>query len=505
MKRTIVICLLGAAIAGGPVIVRGEDQTEPSFQAMIAGLFFDEHSYMAETSVRLPIFHEGSFGLAYHQHEVTPVLREGLQTQFLTTRNGLESDWLFGDGLRLIAVGGFHRTAFQDRPGSLEAYELGAGIGSALRREPGRMDWSVVAGGYAAREHLDANWWADLHATWRAFELPQGQMMATAFHPFIGLAADVESANDGGRFHALYRIGPVLEVLSANGNRARFRAQWYANDGNPFYEQRFSSMLAGVEVSTSLDETNLFDMRDHRTPGWLPVIWGQYDVGYGGDRQLQRTELNAEIHDLELADHIVTAVLWYESRQEYRTGDFDNVSYAISFGAQTTVGWASVFSQGKPLVLGTDYLHRSAHALSPAADRVPAGEVLPHDSLNVLRVRLQTQGWDLPYRDPTIYLGETRWLNDFDWRITLGHDFHHSRDRGNPAAQFGLNWDAASLRGCVAYARGVVSVGNETPDWEAEAGLRHRPWKVFVRWESYGLENQLARGNLAVLGVGFVL
>ena len=174
MKRTIAICLLGSALLGGPVIVRGEDQTQPSIQAMIAGLFFDDHTYMAETSVRLPIFREGS------------------QTQFLTTRNRLESDWAFGDGLRLIAVGGLHRTAFQDRPGSLEAYEIGAGIGSALRREPGLFDWSVVVGGYVGREHLEANWWADMHATWRAFELPQGQMMATAFHPFLGLAADVE-------------------------------------------------------------------------------------------------------------------------------------------------------------------------------------------------------------------------------------------------------------------------------------------------------------------------
>jgi len=38
-----------------------------------------------------------------------------------------------------------------------------------------------------------------------------------------------------------------------------------------------------------------------------------------------------------------------------------------------------------------------------------------------------------------------------------------------------------------------------------ESGLRHRPWKIFFRWESYGLEDQLARGKLAVVGLGFVL
>ena len=501
----LLLLLLLLSWLTGAARAQAEDQTRPMIRGMTGGLFFDKHSYMAESAVHLPLWRERSFGLAYDQCEVTPVLREGAQTQFLTTRNRLTADYPLGEHLRLIAVGGYHRTAFHDRAGSLEAWELGGGLGSPLRPEPGRLDWSVTAGGFLDRERLDADWWADLNATWRVYEFPQGRMLETAFHPFLGLSAEVESANDSGRFHALYRLGPVLEVLSANGNRARFRAQWYANDGNPFYEDRFSSMLLGVEVTSSLDEEHLLNARDQRPAGWLPVIWGHYDVGYGGDHQLQRTELNAEIHDFKIAEHLVTAVLFYESRQEYRTGDFDNVSYTISFGAQTVVGLASALSQGKPLVLGTEYLHRSAHALAPDEDRVPSPDVLPHSSLNLLRARLQTQGWDLPYRDSSAYRGETRWLNDFDWRITLGYDFHHSRDRANPAAQWGLNWDAASLRGGVAYARGLVSVGNETPDWQFETGLRNRPWKVFFRWESYGLEDQLARGNLAVVGVGFLL
>src|SRR5688572_23184264 len=57
-----------------------QDQAKPTIRAMIGGLFFDEHSYMAESSVHLPIVREGAFGLAYDQHEVTPVFREGAQT-----------------------------------------------------------------------------------------------------------------------------------------------------------------------------------------------------------------------------------------------------------------------------------------------------------------------------------------------------------------------------------------------------------------------------------------
>jgi hypothetical protein len=355
------------------------------------------------------------------------------------------------------------------------------------------------------RTHLDSDWWADLHLAWRAYYFDEGQMIETTFRPSLGLAADVESSNEGGRFRAFYRIGPVLEVLSGNGNRARFGARWIANDGNPFLENNYSGLLVSVEVSASLEKDELYDARNYRPIGWLPLVWGQYDVGYGGDRSLQRTEFNAEVHDLILAGHPITALLWYESRQEWRSGDFDNVAYSVSFGPQTRIGLASFLSQGQPLVLGTEYLHRSAHALAPSADRVPPPEVLPHDSINLARVRLQTLGWDLPYRDPAIYHPKTEWLNRFDWRVTLGYDFRHSRDRANPAAQFGLNWDAATLQGCVVYARGLVSIGNETPDWLGEVGVRRKAGKLFFRCESYGLESDLARGHLAVAGIGFAL
>ena len=507
MKRRLRAAPLTMALSVCALSGLAEDQTEPGIQAMIGGLFLDDtHSYVAESHVHLPLYRTEDFLLSYRQHEVTPVFREHSQTQLLTTRNSVEANLSLGEHLRLIALGGYHRTAFQDRAGSLSAYEIGGGIGSPLRRELPRLQWAVMAGGYVSPERLDADWWAEVHASWRAYAFHEGQMLETAFHPWLGLAADVESANSGGRLQGLYRVGPILEVESANGNRATFRAQWYANDGNPFYEKRFSAMLVGVEVSASLDKDTLFDARDRRPLGWLPLVWGEYDLGYGGDRSIQRTELDAEIHDFTIADHVITAVLWYESRQEMRTGDFDNVSYSISFGGQTGIGLASPLSQGKPLLLGLEYLHRSAHALAPAVSRVPPGTVLPHDSLNLVpRVRLQTVGWDLPYREPSIYQAKTEWLNVFDWRVTIGYDLHHSRDRSNPAGQLGLNWDAITIQGCVLYIRGIGSIGNETPDWLGEFGVRRRAGKVFLRYESYGLESQLARGNTLVAGIGLHL
>jgi hypothetical protein len=474
---------------------------------MIGGwLFNSEHSYQAESQVHLPLLRVEPFSLSYDEREVTPVLRERSQTQLLTTRNDLTADFNIAEPLRLIAVGGYHRTAFEDRPGSFGAYEIGGGIGSPIRPEWPRLEWWAVAGGYAGRDRLAADWWTDLHAEWRVYEFGEGQMLETSFQPSLGLAADVESANTGDRFRALYRIGPVLEVMSANGNRARFEARWYANDGNPFFETRYSGLFLGVGVTGALEKDAVFDARDHRPIGWLPLIWGRYDVGYGGDRSIQRTELDAEIHDIKLADQIITAVLWYESRQEFRSADFDNVSYSVRFGLQTAIGLESLVSQGKPLVAGIEYLHRSAHALAPEAERVPPGETLPHSSLNLApRFRLQTRGWDLPYRDPARYQPRTEWLNDFDWRVTVGYDFYHSRDRGNPAAQLDVNWDVATLQGSVIYLQGIGSIGDETPDWLVEFGVRRLGGEIFVRAERYGLERQLARGNTIVAGIGFHL
>lgn len=497
---------LSLGLGGGVAPAFAEDQTQPTIKSMIGGWMFNrDYSYSAESEVRLPLLRLEQFSLSYYEHELTPVLKEGSQTQLLNSRNWLEADFTPGGHVRLITAGGYHQTALEDRAGSLSAYEIGAGLGSPVGPGIPRLEWSAVAGGYLGRDQLQANWWADLHLVWRAYEFAEGQMLVTAFRPSLGLAGDVESANDGGRFSALYKIGPVLEVMSANGNRVRFEARCHVNDGNPFLEKSYSGLFVGAQVSASLDEEKVFDARDHRPLGWLPLVWGQYDLGYGGDRSIQRTELNTELHDFMLAGQPVTAVLWYESRQEWRPGDFDNVSYSISIGAQTRLGLASPLSQGQPLVMGAEYLHRSAHALAPDADRVPPPTVLPHDSINLLRLRWQSLGWDLPYRDPTIYEMKTAWLNRFDWRVTLSYDFHHSRDRANPAAQFGLNWDAAALQGCVVYAHGLVSIGNETPDWLGEVGVRRRRGELFFRYERYGLESDLARGDTAVVGVGFHL
>jgi len=496
------MALLLASVLG-TYSVRANDPPPPTFGAMIGALASSDHSYIAESWLDLPLLRVEPLTLAYRYAETSPFLKENAQAQLLYARYELQADLTLCDQARLITVGGYRQTQLQDRPGSLSAYVVGAGLGSPRGRS--WLEWSVVAGGYLSRERLDSDWWVDGHAIWRVWQGKEGEAFGGTFRQSVGLAVDIESSNEGDAFRARYRIGPVLEVVSANGNQMRFEARWYHTDGNPFFEDRDTGLLLGVAVEAAFDQDKALKARDERPTGILPVVWGQYAVGYGNARAIQKFELNAEIHDYMIREQRITAVLWYESRQEQRDGDFDNISYCVSPGIQAPIGLASPVSQGQPLVLGADYAHRSAHALDPDAARVPPGTFLERNSVNILRLRLQTLGWDLPYRDPAMYDRKTEFLNYLDWRVTLGYDWHHSRHRNNPAAQLGLNWDAATIQGNVIYARGLISMGNEIPDWVAECGVR-RPWgKVFFSVERTGLEPRLGRGTALMGGVGFNL
>jgi hypothetical protein len=68
-----------------------------------------------------------------------------------------------------------------------------------------------------------------------------------------------------------------------------------------------------------------------------------------------------------------------------------------------------------------------------------------------------------------------------------------------------LNWDIATVQGYVAYAQAVGSVGEETPDWRGEIGVRRPAVYFFGRAESYGVTHQIARGDVFVVGIGMNL
>jgi hypothetical protein len=493
-------------VLGG--VACAEEPTLPTFRSF-AGVFFasGDHNYFVESELRLPVLQVAPAGLYYHYRESTPFLRDvgGPQAELLYRRQEAEVDFKLNDDVRLITLAGFEQTDRVDRNGLFSAYALGAGIGSPLRRDGERLNWSLLAGGYVSKKNLPADWWMDGDFAWRFVEFGEDTYLESSFHPSLSLEAKLETVNGDGRFQQLAKIGPALQLLTANGNRAQLQLMWYHNDNNPFYGIDEDGMLFGLDIASSLDTNYVFNARKERKSGWLPLIWGAYDVGIGATRRLSRFEMNVELFDILMHEQLFTGFVWYESRQEYRLGDFDNIAYSVSLGMQTPVGFPSIISHDDPLVLGWDFLHRSDHSLNPDADRVPA-DGIDNGSHNLLpRLRVQTTGWDLPYRDPSIYQRRTDWLNLFDWRITGGWDVNDDRPRGKFAGQLGLNWDIATIQGYVVYARGLVSAGNETPDWLGEIGVRRTAGKVFTRFEDYGIKNDVARGDTFVVGFGVYL
>ncbi|HUI08260.1 MAG TPA: hypothetical protein VL486_14770 [Verrucomicrobiae bacterium] len=507
----VMALLVGWGLGVNPV--RAEDQSLPTFRSF-AGAFLasHNHNFFVESELRLPIMREGPVGVYYLHQESTPFLDipSGPQAELLYERESAQVDFVVNPNLRVILVGGYDTLHLEDRTGFFSAFPLGGGLGSALQPGTQRLRWYVLGGGYTGRHNLNSSWWTDLYGSCRLYEFLYDRYLGSDYRASVNVAARVESSNNGDRFRGLYRIGPELELLTANGNRANLALDWYHNDSNPFYGAHENGLVIGLNVVSSRDDKYVFDARDKREPGWLPLIWGDYDVGFGGNIRTERFTMNVEVADFEIASQRITPFVWYESHQEYRAGDYDNMNYSVTLGLQTPIGLESPVSQGQPLVAGLDFLHRSDHSLNPSSARVaadgeasPIGPLVPKGSVNILpRLRLQTLGWDLPYRDPHMYDRKTHWLNYVDWRLTAGHTATSSRERGSFSGQIGLNWDIATVLGYVAYVQGLGSIGNETPDWRGEIGVRRPAVKVFGRAESYGVTHSIVHGDIFVLGIG---
>ena len=516
VKRNLILALWLAAGGLGTFSLRAEDLSLPTFRTY-AGAFLasQNHDFFVESELQLPILREEPFEVYYLHQESTPFLDipSGPQAESLYDREEGQFNFVVNPNLRLIAVGAYDTLHLEDRTGSQSAYAVGGGIGSALTPGTQRLRWFVLGGAYVGQHNMDSDWWTDLYGSCRLYNFVYDKYLDSDFRASVNVAARVDSSNEGTRFRGLYRIGPEVELLTANGNHANLSLDWYYNDSNPFYGSHENGLLLGLDVTSSRDDKYVFDAREKREPGWLPLVWGNYDGGFGGTKRTQRLTMNVEVVDFDVASQRITGFVWYESHQVYSDGDFDYIDYSVSLGLQTPVGLESLFSQGQPLVAGLDFLHRSDHSLDPSPARVaadgqpsPVGPLIPKGSLNIMpRARLQTLGWDLPYRDPHMYDRKTDWLNYFDWRVTAGHTGSSSRTRENFSGQIGLNWDIVTIQGFVAYAQGIGSIGDETPDWRGEIGVRRPAVYFFGRAENYGVSREIGRGNIYVVGIGVSL
>ncbi len=494
--------------------VFAEDPTKPTFRSY-AGAFLagDDHNFFIESEVRLPLVSEELWGLYYRHHDATPFLDvdDRVQAELLYNRDELQADFRLNDFLRLISIGGYQKSQRSDRSGKVSGFVYGVGFAAMIPTGWERLYWRLVGGGYLDRRDLTSDWWLDIEASWRLFYFIREEYLENHYRASLAIAADAQTSNQGDRIRPFVRLGPQLQLLTAHGNRANLQLQWYYQDDNPFYGEKENGFLIGLDVFSSGTNNYEVDLREDRPQGWLPVIWGAYDVGIGHDQRVTRFEINAELFDFVLANRRYTLNTWYETHQEQRIGDYDNISYSVALGLQTPLELESVLSHGDPLLLGLDFVHRSDHALNASADRVAAvgepraiGPLINNGSINLLpRVRLQSVGWDLPYRDPTIYDRDcSEWLHLFDWRVAAGYTISSTRNRSDWAAQLGLSWDVAAVHGHVVYLRALASFGEEIPDWVCEAGLRRPIGKLFLRWEDYGINRNIARDDIFMIGLG---
>jgi len=498
---SVILATVLAAVGAG----HAEDVTEPYIRSSAyAFLYSEDHSFFVESELRLPVVKWQEMTAYFHYRESTPFLDAGTQAEVLYRQYDVSVDYRLNPNLRLVSLLGFRGSEVEDAPGSWRAGVVGIGFGSPLAPTGARLQWLAIAGTYFERKHLAMDWWSDLSASYRLFDFIREEYLGSHYKASLNIFADLETVSDGLDLHGLYRLGPSLQLLTANSNRCAFHLLWYANDGNEFFGTNDSGLMLGLDINSSRNLGYTFDATAKREPGWFPLVWGAYDIGIGAKQYINRFEINTEIVDFRVAKQLVTVAATYESRQEHRFRDFDNITYSVTLDLQTPLPLPSLLPPEQPLVLGFGFWHRSDHSLNPSAERVAPGSSIKNGSHNLLpRLRLQTRGWDLPYRPPSIYRAErTEWLHHFDWRVTAGYNTVDDRDRGGFAGQFGLNWDIATVDGHVAYARGIISTGNETPDWLAETGFRRREGKLFARWENYGVKDDIARGDVFLLGLG---
>jgi hypothetical protein len=482
------------------------DEPQP-FLRTFAGAFIggEEHNYFVESALRVPVLPLQPVSVWWDYRESTPFLhdRDGPQAEVLNRQLNGEVDYRVNDQWRLVAVGGYRASYQVDAAGKRSAIALGGGLGSTAQANGARWNWMVTGGALVDRHATPATWWTDARLAWRMWDFVKSDYRESPYTASLSWVGDLQAIGTSESIEPFFRFGPAIQLLTAQGNRAQFQLQWYHNDNNEFMGQDENGFLFGLDVSAELDPARARQATVRRDGGWFPFIWGMYDLGFSSSRRTSRFEMNVEMLDFDLGPQLFTVVVGYESRQEYRTGDYDNIGYSVALGLQTPVGLASPVSQGQPLTAGVDFLHRSDHALNPAAARVPATGFINNGSHNLLpRLRLQTAGWNLPYRNPDRFDRQTDWLHLVDWRLSLGWNSADDRNRGDFAGQLGVNWDLATLEGIVLYMTGQISAGSETPDWMVECGARRPRRRIFARYDDYGMRSEIARGKTLAFGVG---
>lgn len=478
------------------------------------------HSFQVEHQAVVPLFRaEDMDGLLFmYEHEDhTPFARDngGSQVESVTNFDNLRIEYELTDDLAFKTIGGYDTYSKVDRIGAVGGYRGGIGLGTPYEDNLEDLRWEVTAGGLARSENLKSNWFLDADVSYRVVEITIGKSPAnTEFNPSILLEMKQQSTNDDSKYHYYVEAGPTLEILSVNNNRFSFYVHYFRNSFNEFQMVHDRGLMAGIQGTTFRDMPQEFSYDwDFEGVRWIPRMWGKAEVAGSPDGFLRKMKLYLDAWDVSLAGQVVSVYGDYEHRQD-QIGDLSSTSFSVAAGAKTYIepnNWLGVITDGQHLAPFAQFFHRSDHALNikdinRLQPTTTSNGYLKRMSTDNLEAGFQTIGWGNPNYRIEKYQDDTRFVNEWDWMIKAGYSTTSQRQRSQPPASAGVNWDIFSIHGFVFYTQGIVSTGEASPDYLAEFGIKRPSGSVFVRLENYGLPARLEDENKPVyVGLGLNL
>ena len=172
--KHFVGALLLFGLGAGAHAASFEDKPPLVFRTF-AGAFFNSslHNYYVDTELTLPLARYDGLSVDYHYRESTPFLDLiGPQAEVLFARFEVEASLKLSPSVRLIALTGHHQSTTEDRHGFVGAEVVGLGLASRPGTVGDWLEWRAVAGAFVDRDGLNADWWTDLHASWRLWNFP---------------------------------------------------------------------------------------------------------------------------------------------------------------------------------------------------------------------------------------------------------------------------------------------------------------------------------------------
>lgn len=520
-----LLCV-GAVTAAEPVAEKKSDDyaLKPRMTGR-GGFVFGakDHNFYVESQWQFPVWARDGWFVAIEHRDTSPFLDTGgvfgnqFQVEHIHATESLRVEKQLNPSLSLKTLQRYQHMMVADRVGKRFGFESLFGIGTPDRAEElPRLQWEILAGPAQEIRTVDSDWALIARASWRVWDWDAPRWAKDAAPWGVSLDAEFESSNDGGDVRARFEAGPTLRFATIGGSEVDLFAHWIQNTGNPYAFSRDHGVFAGVRFDSRRGPQWGHDWLDFKAGRLMPFAWGRHELGVGHDNTVTMFETGFAVAQFNLVKLPTTVYLWYQHRQEFREGDFDNTSYSVFIGPQTPVRIPLVsewLARDEPLIVALDYFHRSDHGLDVPAARLtpgvtrnsPMGRFLIHGSVNIWRMRLQTAGYDAPYRYKSHYERDTRWLGVVDWRVMLGGAGQADRARGNPAFQIAAEADIASIEGVVLYSRGLLSWNEESPDSYIEVGVKRPTGKIFWRYETYGIRRSMSRGGVNYFGIGLNL